>query len=95
MALTNFSTLRFSYRIRRYNNAIHGMNSVRQLRQKSLHCVNQGQECGPIFFVVKIELKRVFKVPILVTIDAANSVSVELKKVEFYLYFTLIKTAKK
>ena len=55
MALTNFSTLRFSYRIRRYNNAIHGMNSVRQLRQKSLDCVNQGQECGLIFFVVKIE----------------------------------------
>ena len=45
--------------------------------------------------MVKIELKIVFKVPILVHIDAANSVSVELKLMELYLYFTLIKTAKK
>ena len=50
---------------------------------------------GLIFLVVKIELKRVFKVLILGTINAANSVSVELKKVEFYLYFTLIKSEKK
>ena len=62
--------------------AVHGMISVRELRhylQKSLYGVNQGQECGLIFFVVKIELKRVFKVPILVTIDAAIFVSIELK----------------
>ena len=77
------------------NSAVHGMIFVRHYLQKSLYGVSTVQECGLIFFVVKIELKRVFKVPILVTIDAANSVSVELKKVEFYLYFTLIKTAKK
>ena len=71
------------------------MISVRHYLQKSLDCVNQGQECGLIFFLVKIELKRVFKVPILVHIDAAVFVSVELNLMEFYLYFTLIKTAKK
>ena len=32
--------------------------------------------------------------PILGISDAANSVSVELNLMEFYLYFTLIKTAK-
>ena len=65
------------------SSAVHGMiSNVRGSRhylQKSLDGVSTAQECGPIFFVVKIELKRVFKVPILVTIDAANSVSVELK----------------
>ena len=71
------------------------MISLRHYLQKSLDGGSTVQVRGPNFFVVKIELKRVFKVPILVTIDAANSVSVELKKVEFYLYFTLIQTAKK
>ena len=79
--------------------AVHGMiSAVHRLRhylQKSLDVVSTVQECGLIFLVVKIELKRVFKVPILGISDAANSVSVELNLMEFYLYFTLIKTAKK
>ena len=36
--------------------------------------------------MVKIERKLVFKVPILVHIDAAVFVSVELNLMEFYLY---------
>ena len=74
------------------------ISAVRKLRhylQKSLDGVSTVQECGLIFLVVKIELKRVFKVPILVHIDAAVFVSVELNFRKFYLYFTLIKTAKK
>jgi hypothetical protein len=51
--------------------AVNGMISVRHYLQKSLYGVSTVQECGLIFFVVKIELKIVFKVPILVTIDAA------------------------
>ena len=55
------------------------MISVRHYLQKSLDGVSTVQECGPIFLVVKIEKKIVFKVPILVTIDAAIFVSIELK----------------
>ena len=47
------------------------MISVRHYLQKSLYGVSTVQECWLIFLVVKIELKRVFKVPILVIIDAA------------------------
>ena len=71
------------------------ISAVRHYLQKSLDGVSTVQECGLIFFVVKIERKLVFKVPILVHIDAAIFVSIELKLMEFYLYFTLIKTAKK
>ena len=47
------------------------MISVRHYLQKSLYGVSTVQECWLIFLVVKIELKRVFKVPILVAIGAA------------------------
>ena len=52
--------------------AVHGMiSAVRHYLQKSLYGVTTLQECGPNFFLVKLEWKLVFKVPILVTFDAA------------------------
>ena len=44
------------------SSAVHGMISVRQLRQKSLNSVTTTQYRAPIFRVVKIGLKSVKKV---------------------------------
>ena len=51
--------------------AVHSMIFVRHYLQKSLYGVTTLQECGPNFFLVKLKWKLVFKVPILVTFDAA------------------------
>jgi hypothetical protein len=61
--------------------------------QKSVNCVKTTNLCGPIFLVVKLESKWVYKVQIFCYFNAADLVCVDLKKVVFDLYSTLIKTA--